>query len=1833
MANCVNRTSPEFIELQNQSPLNPIILAAKVSLWQDVYGVDRFPTMDELSLKMDAPSPITEVEEDGDTIMTLSTEEDMSIATSFSLQTEIDLSIDQKEKFTEFLEEHQAKNHYAFKGSNLLGLFGYTSEQDMYENMPYYFEVDYTPNKDVAGLLVGPSFQKISGESSFAIAKRMVAQMDKNTLHPALMKLGITTGTITEGKQGGAYIKFNAPSKAVMAYDLPYSSKSLHPLMVNWMRLTEFLGKDITPTQAQQLNALYERATKAQTDSITEEYKKGLPKEKDGSVKPVSVFSEGAQLGLFEDVDMSITLPSNSFSEPKFSQYVEKRKKQVRKIEVSLVELYQIQKTNGKTPYITKRITYLKKIKADLEKEVSEFQGKTTLSEQFEYVRNMFKRDANRVEELFANPTAENMNLAKDILEYIAINADPKNGLNAMFKLEEGTEYYPEVLSFFGELSVIKTDLQKKYDDVSDELILNLLSPHAASLQKLYPKSFVDENDLPLGVRAALAKVRDQELKKAQEDISFLEKSLLGQDQNLFSESDILAQLTRAVYEMEAHKKQAEAAQIIQKINNILPKIERELRALGKISKGTVDYLNYMSTFYRTNDKGITEPYLVSKFTFEWENFVHSVNRATKAKIDTAIRTGNMADISKAYADKFRLLKEKTTFVDIRRLADVTAPNRTTLTGFSDAEQAAYKQELIDQIGQNEYDELVKDQQNKVDEFNQEAETITQEVLAKHGVTDIVLLPQAAQDALKLRLDLRDPYELLEQMAAKNAHFIPLTKYNTFIPKDFDDTGTPTGFYDAKFKEIENNPTLKEAWEVFQEASHLININLVDSKMTFSKNSLLWFKKDIKENFLNKSWRQMVKDISIKEMLSNTRHFILNAVSASKNIRGEEHIVLPNGIASFNDQVTATHNKNVMQIGNLMKKSLKGNPSIKLSSLSVSDKEILFEIFGVIDQAEFLKYVPLDSKGQFKISNLKILAKKSVAETQTQDLPTMLKVLLEQSALHSARSATKAKLDPIHNLNQRKLSSEEEGKLRENANQKTDFFVKSVVNNEEITQHFGKFFNREDNTVKEIYPFLDILIENLSYEEKKTYKIYKERYALLEEIKQGLEAGNLVAGTPQGEQNLKELNGVNQEMDYILRSLRMIGKDYSVSAAITNTFTTFQVTKGMAYSITSPLFNMVNARAQMLNREGEFWTPGNAFKALAFTDMRLATSISPSYKQQWAILGAIVQRMNLISDGTNEFQRGQRLGVGERPKMFGKLNVAGVKIPMPNKKLVTDPFFGTAAAEYYNQVPAFLAMAMDMTITNSVTGEEVPFFDGNGFPAFKINLDGNLGLLPEFDTEENRKHFLTFESTETALWAAQVKGAIANLNGDYANSGVIMAKSNVFAKQALAFKTWTGKFLVGRYAMNQKNLLTGETKDGYISGALSGRKTRAIAAPTLIQMLTGQAFFGAMLVAGGPASMAIGVGLTSLLTIAMAWKSNQRAIRMLQVAGHQAKFSWKPVMDAFSQFVRTNTIGMIELPVNAAYSTASLAKKMLLKNSSTSPSNTLINPELMIQNSKDLDVRDMKNMSNLVRQAVLTNYTILLVAVAMSLLGDDDEKELETNNYELWLAQRKKEKEEEKSFKQALGLGLKNSGSRIANDLAFGMDPMSTLTSFMGDKSTAMGGGLPLMDLFGNAALAQFKEEGENINTNEQSMYYGDSKIEVAARKHLLPSFFKNLGKDEWAGGFENLTQEDYNKSLWDKMMNTTDLKKDQKNFSVNKSTSMVQIKEEVTQEFLGKSFKEITDPLEEDAVEKVAKKRFELLLGSPKKSYRRYYTADQERLDTPEAQEFFKEYDKEMDK
>ncbi len=117
MAHCVNRSSKEFQTLAETTNINPIILAAKVSLWQEKNGLDNFPAVedlvktilspvDQLGVRKNSPNPFETVNS--------GSSKGLKLAKALGLNTEgnkitLELSDSQKQYFTDYFNKANKK--------------------------------------------------------------------------------------------------------------------------------------------------------------------------------------------------------------------------------------------------------------------------------------------------------------------------------------------------------------------------------------------------------------------------------------------------------------------------------------------------------------------------------------------------------------------------------------------------------------------------------------------------------------------------------------------------------------------------------------------------------------------------------------------------------------------------------------------------------------------------------------------------------------------------------------------------------------------------------------------------------------------------------------------------------------------------------------------------------------------------------------------------------------------------------------------------------------------------------------------------------------------------------------------------------------------------------------------------------------------------------------------------------------------------------------------------------------------------------------------------------------------------------------------------------------------------------------------------------------------------------------------------------------------------------------------------------------------------------------------------------------------------------------------
>ncbi len=134
MAHCINISHPKYKELLNKSGLNPILLSAKVMLWQQSNGLDEFPTLEEGVLEELA---VNEPEQ----IHILSSKADIQGFKDFMSKTtksnDIVKSVVEK---TENVIESNNNNNLDSKPANKGILYGKNEKKNYDEILKYYLK-------------------------------------------------------------------------------------------------------------------------------------------------------------------------------------------------------------------------------------------------------------------------------------------------------------------------------------------------------------------------------------------------------------------------------------------------------------------------------------------------------------------------------------------------------------------------------------------------------------------------------------------------------------------------------------------------------------------------------------------------------------------------------------------------------------------------------------------------------------------------------------------------------------------------------------------------------------------------------------------------------------------------------------------------------------------------------------------------------------------------------------------------------------------------------------------------------------------------------------------------------------------------------------------------------------------------------------------------------------------------------------------------------------------------------------------------------------------------------------------------------------------------------------------------------------------------------------------------------------------------------------------------------------------------------------------------------------------------------------------------------------
>jgi hypothetical protein len=491
--------------------------------------------------------------------------------------------------------------------------------------------------------------------------------------------------------------------------------------------------------------------------------------------------------------------------------------------------------------------------------------------------------------------------------------------------------------------------------------------------------------------------------------------------------------------------------------------------------------------------------------------------------------------------------------------------------------------------------------------------------------------------------------------------------------------------------------------------------------------------------------------------------------------------------------------------------------------------------------------------------------------------------------------------------------------------------------------------------------------------------------------------------------------------------------------------------------------------------------------------------VDKEWETQAQILRIFIDRLSLINDGTSELERAE----GQLKQKFSVL------YPMGLMKWAEDS----------NQTLGLLCMATGLKIKD-INGNEMPLFTGKNFNGYTIK-DGNLELLPEFDTPENRDLLLNMSSDKLLDWKSDSKEVLEELNGDYSHTGVTRIKGNVLLAPFMLYKTWLPRYISSKWQTEQKKLKKGTVERGFMLEALLGKSSGGSA------FLLGTTAVTGMFSSAVPLfPLIIGTGLAGI-GIAKNIASSKSSKRSLTPDTDEFIITWqKQAMFVLQTLLRTPAG-----PINI------IAGRELIESSEKYLG---LDETKLNQKTSALAARDVAR--NLQYSLITAS---LMFAVQAAFAPDDEENEKKgavgSAQRKRWEAQQERKREEHPYFNFAA-----NALERIYQETNTCLDPTILLTTF-GSKNTLEGSFDSIVKLF---QAINRPEEEDIIQSGKNA---GQSKTSKFLRSTFLPSALRQFGAERgitdpfkgWRGGFESTTEEERNKKFLSKdLLRTTDFKK-----------------------------------------------------------------------------------------
>ena len=941
---------------------------------------------------------------------------------------------------------------------------------------------------------------------------------------------------------------------------------------------------------------------------------------------------------------------------------------------------------------------------------------------------------------------------------------------------------------------------------------------------------------------------------KGLKDISLADMFTMDITNGIFSHNGIVPQVMFEILTNNINLKLAKAIKVKQQIEELQNDLEKVLNDKGfGINRFGMKGVSY-EIFRATTEDGLKKDSVVQRFSDKFTKLFRNHNSSFYSELQSMRKIEDknerLKKIRDLYIKKRNWLKKHTFVIDYTRIPEIINDKEFEKykKNFDYKNANKYKQFLINEIGENAYNEIVEESKKKLKEYTVKRQLLLEGALEEENVKSFDELKGFTKRKLNAWINSNNPF-----IATKNYHSnTPITTdsikstmlYNHIIPRKYEvnmrmtenglepvKTNIETGYYDKNFEIIESDETLKKFHDILKDSHQLIFNNLPP---------------ELQKLFWNISFPTLEK--SLMEILFDPdTSFLRGAINAFKELwerikRSFGEVIQGDLSRDLIDPITGKIEPKVnAQFLKSNKKTIDDRYFVELQSLKkvlglkVTDKlrvgdkydikgnqaviEMIAKYLGVESSISAIKrkLPSLNFDEPIAIAKLlKDLITHQVVTEQSWDLPKIVKTFVGLTMEYSARQEALPMIqllkkhyeqikNPKRNNTGKVMESVYNGETivegyRKNAiKQVEDWFQRSVLGNYGSVNEFGD--TRLKRGIKNIMKIKRKGEEDDNDEEKqlseeilnpkpvgqittKKEKIFLGKLTEAERFVRDYYS-DLSQSPAEDPVALEEMQEADRILNRIKNIRNNVGREITATAIFDNFFNFLRL-KGLGWNLSAGITNV--AEGQIANAiaaaSGDFFEPNSLYKA------------------NHIVKGSFLKYMtgNKVTTKNAWLARVLMDRFSVLQDASNELQKATTKTTF-DKFSALNPYEITRRGEYLNQAPLMIAMLMETKIKNANGTKESSVWDA---------FDNETGKLKqEFRTEENIKNWEEATGEQYNNFKTKLQKTIVQIHGDYDQFRGNMASKFVMGKALLFFKRWMARQFYQRFAVEQADLELG----------------------------------------------------------------------------------------------------------------------------------------------------------------------------------------------------------------------------------------------------------------------------------------------------------------------------------------------------------------------------------------------------------------------------------------